>query len=90
MEDMDTDRVVVSEKLMLSVAVKVITCVPNDRLEVTVSPVPISPSLFEVHTRAFPDSVPSSGSVADPLKTISSALVNVLPVEGEVICTVGH
>ncbi len=53
------------------------------------SPVPICPSRLDVHTREAPTRAPSSASLPDPLKSISSAGKKVDPSAGLVMVAVG-
>ena len=75
----------------MSVAVRVIVCVPTDRsLIVKEVPVPIWPSISEVQTIELPVRVPSSASSPVPLKVIVSPSMYVSPSEGLVMVAVGE
>jgi hypothetical protein len=63
--------VAVREPPSESVALAVIVCDPGDRRLVNSPPVPIGPSMLDVHV-IWPVRLPSSKSLADPLKWMSS------------------
>ena len=57
-----------------SIIVELITCTPSDKLEiVNDSPVPIKPALSENHC-ILDDKIPSSSSVAEPVKSTDSPI----------------
>ncbi len=61
--------VVLSALALLSTAVSVIWCVPEERLLVVkLLPLPIVPSMLDVQVSDLPVSTRSSVSVADPVK----------------------
>jgi hypothetical protein len=71
-----------------SVIDAVIVCVPFDRRLVKLPPLPIAPSLLEVHM-IEPVRLPCSKSLADPWNERLSLVTNVLPFVGLVMPTVG-
>ena len=69
-------------------AVRVIMCVPSERSSLINSvPVPILPSILDLQTRESPDNSPSKGSIAEPVKVISSPDSNCSPSVGVSITT---
>ena len=73
----------------MSVTVKLIVWFPAERDVEKLTPVPICPSIFDVHTRELPYRLPSSASVPVPVKTIRSVLAKVAPVAGYVMVATG-
>ena len=70
-----------------SMVVELITCTPSDKLEtVNDSPVPIRPSLSENHSK---DKIPSSSSVADPVKSTDSPIRKTALSNGDEIVIIG-
>lgn len=59
---------------LVSVAVSVMTWPPRVRERLKDPPLPISPSLFDLHTRESPRRLPSSKSSPKPLKAILSVV----------------
>src|SRR5581483_4534478 len=72
----------------LSLIDATIVCVPLVSAWVTLAPWPRLPSWLDVQSM-FPEMVPSSASLADPLKVIGVAGSTVEPVAGASIVTVG-
>jgi hypothetical protein len=73
----------------LSVAVSVMVWLPVLKEALKDPPAPSCPSTSEVHTRESAIRGPSSGSSADPLKTMLSEVVNVSPLAGLTMAAVG-
>ena len=79
----------VSDASSLSVTVAVMVCVPTERFVLlNDEPVPIEPSLLEVHW-IEELSEPSSSSVAEPENVTESPCVDSEPDDGDVMDTVG-
>jgi hypothetical protein len=73
-----------------SVTVRVMVCSPSERSDnVNDGPVPISPSLSDVHTKAASARFGCCKSLSCPSKVIASPTANVSPFAGAVIVTIG-
>lgn len=84
------ERLSESVKPPESVTEAVIVCMPTDRLEVEImSPEPIPPSMLDVQVR-LPLRLPSSVSLAVPVKITELPDKYELPGAGEVIAIVGE
>ena len=73
----------------LSVAVSVMVWFPVLNEALKDPPAPSCPSTLKAHTRESAIRGPSSGSLAEPLKTMLSAVENVSPLAGLTMIAVG-